>query len=298
MPTTVRDALKASEEAFLEAHPAPIARHLSYGLLSWLLGVSGAHLVVSKDEPVSPTHARRFSTLLRRAAKGEPLAYLTGIAHFQHLTFIVTRATLIPRLETEELVAIVSKKLHAKNEKILVVDIGTGSGCVAITLAVNHPACSVIATDVSLRALNIAKKNAKAHFAQKKQPITFLRASLFEKQLQNLVEKASESHVILFANLPYVPAKEKPELDKSVVDFEPHTALFGGPIGDELIKKYLQQVADFQKTSTKTMDVFLEIDPSYAIRLAKWCVTLFPHHHVHLKKDVFDRTRFLLITAS
>lgn len=297
MPKTVREALKASEEAFLEAHPAPVARSLSYGLLAWLLDVSGARLAVSKDNPFPPAKRRRLSALLRRAAKGEPLAYLTGVASFSRVAFAVTRATLIPRPETEELVETVSKKLHFEKKTPLIVDIGTGSGCVAITLALNHPMCRVIATDISLRALRIAKTNAKTHLPEKKQTVTFLHANLFEKSLQTLVEKASESQILFVANLPYVPATEKHELDKSVVHFEPHRAVFGGRVGDELIKRFLQQVAIFQKTSTKIMDVFLEIDPSYAISLAKWSASLFPHHAIHLKKDGFDRTRFLLITA-
>jgi release factor glutamine methyltransferase len=161
-------------------------------LLMHVLGKSKEFLFLNPDFTLSQEQTVLLTDLVNRRKYGEPLAYLTGSKNFYGRNFKVTKDTLIPRPETEELINLVLKLNQNKPLKTIL-DVGTGSGCIAITLANELPEASIFASDISKEALEIAKENAKTHNAK----ITFFESDLL-KNIQGHFD-------LIIANLPYVP---------------------------------------------------------------------------------------------
>lgn len=159
---------------------------------------------------------------LERLKTGEPIQYILGHAPFYGREFEVTQDTLIPRNETEELVHLIIKENPGVGKKIL--DIGTGTGCIPITLALEMKEAEVNACDISEGALEVAKRNAKRMHAS----VHFLKCDIL-----NELPALSDLDIVV-SNPPYVPRKDQSEMHQNVVDFEPHLALFV-PDGDPLI---------------------------------------------------------------
>jgi release factor glutamine methyltransferase len=175
-------------------------------------------IALQPDLAFSETELESWSSILEQLKKEIPVQYILGVTHFYGLEFEVNSAVLIPRPETEELVdwIIQNSKLKAQNSKLKILDIGTGSGCIAIALAKNLPNAQVFALDVSEKALATAKKNAEKNQVQ----LTFIHQSILET-----VDLAQEFDIIV-SNPPYVRELEKQEIKKNVLDNEPHLALF------------------------------------------------------------------------
>lgn len=203
-----------------------------------------------------------FTKLLNRRKKGEPIAYITGCKEFCNLNFTVTPDTLIPRPETEELVNIVINNLTPKiRDSMLIIDIGTGSGCIAITLAKKLPNARFVATDISKKALEIASQNARKHDTAKN--ITFLHGNLLNPILNNQIIE-QYNNIIIVANLPYLtPDQIK---DNPSLSYEPKTALLGGSGGIKYFKELNQQIYNLPSKPTA---VFLEIDPFIRKQITK-----------------------------
>jgi release factor glutamine methyltransferase len=174
---------------------------------------------------------------------GKPLAYIEGFAYFHGRKFIVTPHALIPRPETEEIIN-VAKILQPKT----ILDIGTGSGCIAITLALQLPEAQIVATDISPEALQLAEQNAK-HF--KTTNITFIESDLCANLAKN------QKFDLICANLPYVD-KSWPWLDKTALSHEPAQALYAPSKGLKFIKKLIEQAPHHL---TKNGTLVLEHDP-------------------------------------
>jgi release factor glutamine methyltransferase len=197
-------------------------------------------LYTAFDEIASDELRNKFRDLVKKRADGMPVAYLVGKREFYSLNFAVTPAVLIPRPETEFLVVRALDMLKQFNAQGVlqpqVVDIGTGSGCIAVTVAKHAPTVQVTAIDQSTAALEIAKKNAEAHQVA-------ARISFAEGDLLGTYGSEPRWHLIL-SNPPYISEPEFAELDKTVRDFEPRSALVGGPAGTEIIERLLPQVAE------------------------------------------------------
>lgn len=206
---------------------------------------------------------------------GRPPQYIKGWVEFYKLKFKVNPYVLIPRPESELLV---DKTIRFwKNHVIL--DIGTGSGNIAIALTKNLPNATIIATDISEKALKVARQNAKLHQVK----IKFIKSNL----LKNIKEKVD----IIVANLPYIPTARIPYLDSSVKDFEPHIALDGGFDGFELYRKLFKQM---QKIKFK---LFIgEIDYTHGDLALQEAQKYFPDAQIEVKKDLSRKQRILKIT--
>lgn len=199
-------------------------------LLQVLLGVDQIYLLVNPRETVPPEVETRYLELIERRSAGEPIQYITGHQEFYGLDFAVTPAVVIPRPETELIVDAVletHQQVHGtlgqEAQKVRIVDVGTGSGCLAVTLARHIPEALLIAIDVSMEALRVAAENARRHGVADR--IGFLQSDL----LSCLSRVAGERTVdFVISNPPYVRESEWASLNRAVRDYEPRIALVSG----------------------------------------------------------------------
>jgi release factor glutamine methyltransferase len=205
------------------------ARHDAETLLLHVLGQSRSWLLAHSDETLSSNEAEAFSALIERRVAGEPIQYITGETEFYGLPFHVTRDVLIPRPETEHLVEKVIE-LAAGFPSPRIVDIGAGSGCIAISLAHHLPHAQIAATDIWARALDLARRNAGRNAVSNR--IRFLYGDL-------LAPVAGEQFEIVASNPPYVSILDRNSLAIEVRDHEPALALFAGEDGLEVLRRLI-----------------------------------------------------------
>jgi release factor glutamine methyltransferase len=201
-------------------------------LLLHVIDKDKAWLMAHSVERLSEDHARSYSELLERRYKGEPIQYITGETEFYGLPFRVTPDVLIPRPETEHLVNKVIE-LAARFEQPRIVDVGTGSGAIAVALAHKLPHAKIAATDISERALAVARENAKCNGVS----IRFLPGDL-------LAPVAGERFEIVVSNPPYVSSGDRATLSVEVREYEPALALFAGDDGLDVFRRLIPAAFD------------------------------------------------------
>ena len=207
-------------------------------LLAETLGVNRVGLYTHYDQPLQPDELARFKKLILRRLKREPIAYILEKREFWSLSFKVTPSVLIPRPETEILVAEALKTLaQLDGKEISILEIGTGSGAISVALARELPAARVVATDLSAKALALAEENALQHTVRAQ--IQFLQGDLFQP-----LPKGSDFSLVI-TNPPYVPRGDFPSLMPEVRDFEPRMALDGGVDGLDFFRRALPRVGEF-----------------------------------------------------
>lgn len=187
-------------------------------LLSATLGLDRVGLYLNFERPLQAEELRAYRELVKRRANHEPLAYILGHAEFWSLSFKVTPAVLIPRPDTEVLVEEALPRLAGA---MRILDVGTGSGALAIALACEQPECTVVAIDVSAEALEVAGENARSNGVAER--VQLIR--------QDLAQLPAGPFDLIVANPPYIPSGELASLMPEVRDFEPHLALDGGADG-------------------------------------------------------------------
>jgi release factor glutamine methyltransferase len=192
-----------------------------------VLGRDEAEWLVRSRDAAPPGFVDRYLPLIERRAAHEPVAYITGCREFYGRTFRVTRDVLIPRPETELIVEEARRRVagRASDAAPRLIDVGTGSGCLAITLALELPSAEVIATDVSESALQVAQENAGRLGADR---VTFLNGSC--------LAGTRGPFDLIVSNPPYIAACDRPSLPRDVADYEPAAALFGGADGLDVIR--------------------------------------------------------------
>ncbi|MHC1729473.1 MAG: peptide chain release factor N(5)-glutamine methyltransferase [Syntrophobacteraceae bacterium] len=205
-------------------------------LLAHVLGLERIQLYLNYDKPLSAEELARFRVIIRRRAAFEPTQYITGKQEFWSLEFEVTPAVLIPRPETE---IIVEKALEIiGDEPSLVLDLGTGSGAIAVALAHERPGIRVVAADKSCSALAVAKRNAARN--QVADRVFFVATDLFE------AFALRPAFDLIVSNPPYISDAEFLDLAPEIANYEPESALRGGGTrGLAVIRKILQQFPDF-----------------------------------------------------
>jgi len=222
----------------LEAADIPSARLDAEVLLAFCLGCERLEFLKNPEMQLDQTQLAAFQTLIDRRLRREPVAYITGRKNFWTFALEVNKDVLIPRPDTEiivEEIIDIAKKTEA--DHITILDIGTGSGAIAIAVASEVPNASVMATDISLTALGVARRNAESLGLQNQ--INFRQGDLFEP-----VEGFFD---IIASNPPYIGEREYEELPGGVRDFEPREALFAGKNGLEFYEKLICQAADHLK---------------------------------------------------
>ncbi len=235
--------------------------------------------------------------ILKRIEKDEPWEYIRGYAEFRGINFLVTKDTLIPRIETEQIVDIALDLIKKKNIPYSnIIDIGTGTGCIIISLyqelkenkeeieekeknREKDEEYTFLATDCSSKTLDIAKENAKRNSIKN---ISFVKRNLIDN-------KDLENNSLILANLPYIPTNMYMKLDRSVKDFEPKKALDGGKDGLKYYKELLSIIQDSKK---RNIDLAVEIEPSTLKDFKK----LAPKStSLKIIKDFREKNRFLLL---
>jgi release factor glutamine methyltransferase len=220
-------ALLAAATARLSAAGIDSARLDAEVLLAHALGMGRTTLFIRLRDPVAPDTASRLETLLRRRERREPVAYLTGEQEFWSLRFEVSPDVLIPRPETELLVELALRELPI-DQPLRVLDIGTGSGCIAVAIAHERPSVHVTAVDVSAAALAVALRNAAAHGVTAR--MTFIESDLFAAL------PTDARFDVIASNPPYLAPSDavSPELAS-----EPHNALYAGADGLDIIRRLI-----------------------------------------------------------
>jgi release factor glutamine methyltransferase len=191
--------------------------------------------LASPNDPCSPKAEAYFLRLVEKRRSGVPLAYLTGVREFWSITFKVTPSVLVPRPETEVLVEKVLELSTRDSESIL--DVGTGSGCIAIALAKELPRAHIEAVDISERALRVARRNALLH---KMRHIQFHRSNLF-----SAFRGTGARFDFIVSNPPYISRDEWSGLPPEVRDFEPRRALLSGESGLEIVERLVRRAGTF-----------------------------------------------------
>lgn len=218
MTERVGDLLRAGEIDLADARV----------LLRCVLQLTAAQIASHPERELTDDERRQYRELVERRRAGEPVAYLTEEREFYSMVMKVTPAVLIPRPETELLVDLVLERA-APGRALRVLDLATGSGCVAVAIACTHPAARVTATDVSAAAIAVARENAARHGAE----LELIESDWFEAL-------ADRRFDVIVANPPYVAANDR-HLDEGDLRFEPRPALAAGPTGYECIEKIVVQ---------------------------------------------------------
>jgi release factor glutamine methyltransferase len=218
----VRDLIQRSA-SWLAGRGFSSARLEAELLLAHVLQTERLRLYLDADKPLEEAEVDRFRELMKRRARGEPAAYITGQREFYGLAFEVNKDVLIPRPETE---LIVDKAREKEPRRLL--DIGTGSGCIAVACAVRLPEATVVATDISDKAIAVARRNAETHGVSDR--VEFRQGDLFEPIADD------ERFDLIVSNPPYVSkGGALPEVD----EHEPHLALYPGESGLEILEKLI-----------------------------------------------------------
>jgi len=226
---TVKDALDWTVE-FLGRKQDEHPRRSAEWLLSSATGLSRVELYAYFDRPLSPEERERYRTLVARRAEGMPLQYVTGEMPFRHLVVHVEPGVFIPRPETEVLVDVTLEHIAGMAEP-RVIDLCTGSGCVAVSIATEHPDARVWAVELGQTAFDTACRNAlHAGVADRVQVV---HGDLFDPLPQELLGNVD----FIVSNPPYVPSADLPDLPAEVLGFEPHEALDGGADGLDVFRR-------------------------------------------------------------
>lgn len=265
----------------MEENPEEI-QAIGYLVFEKVLGADRTVMMTGKELLISPDHLRQLDEIAQRLNTHEPVQYILGEADFYGRKFQVDKSVLIPRPETELLVQEVLKTCASlqKGTPLYLLDIGTGSGCIPITIALENPGAEVWGIDVSVEAIHVAKKNAAMHRA-------VVQFSLCDILTQEIPLEAVD---IIVSNPPYITHQEQGSMLKNVVDFEPHVALFV-PDSDPLLF-YKSIASKAIKVLRSGGSLLFEINEQFGKEVA----SLLEHHsfrEVGIIKDLSGKDRIV-----
>ncbi len=268
-----------STAAYFKKRGVESARLNAEHLLAHVLGRKRIDLYMDFDRPLAEMELAPLRELVRRRGQGEPLQHLLGTVEFCGHTFLCDKRALIPRPETEELVELLISECGMRNANFRILDVGTGSGVIALSLAAALPEAEVHACDISEEALTLARENAARLGLSER--VRFLRGDLM----------ISVTHVydLIVANLPYVPATERGALAREVLH-DPEGALFGGAVGDEMIRALIESAPPHLAPGGL---LALEIGLGQHEALADFLAAQ-NYHDISQRHDSAGVTRFLL----
>ena len=248
---------KELSDALLLHYPSREAESIAYIVVEHVLNYSKFEYAGHKHELFPENHKAKWDEIKSRLILGEPIQYVVKEAHFYGLKYEVDSSVLIPRPETEELVDLIL--MENGQENISLIDLGTGSGCIPVSIKKNRDNWKVWALDISKEALVVAEKNASNNNVH----ISFIQEDILNPNLN--VE--NQKFDIIVSNPPYVPVSDKIKMHKNVADFEPHIALFSP---DEDPVKFYKAIAEFSNQHLKESGkVYVEIHEKYGNEVKK-----------------------------
>lgn len=280
---TYNQAFYRLKELLQPLYDANEAAAISHMLVEHITGLGKLDRLDKKETPLTEEQQQLFDGKTKELLRGKPIQYVTGKAWFLNKEFVVNENVLIPRPETEELVqwiTLETQKSKIQNPKIL--DIGTGSGCIPISLKLALPEADITGCDISSEALKVAQTNAP----KLNTTINFLQLDFLDFEQHNNLG----TYDVIVSNPPYIPAEEKERLHSNVRDYEPALALFV-PDNDALI--FYKAIALFGKQHLNPGGyIYCELDTAHA----EECSALFEvtgYKNIELKKDMHGNWRML-----
>ena len=267
----------------LEAAGIPDARLEAEVLVMNVMRMARQNIFGEQDTEVSEEQQAALDELLERRYNREPLAYLLGQREFYGINVMLTPAVLIPRAETEGLVehALFMALMGMESTELIIADVGTGSGAIAINLAIHLPAAKIFAVDVADEVLDVAAFNIRAHGVSERVTLG----------IGDLLEPVPEPIDLIVANLPYIPTDRISTLQPEVQQ-EPALALDGGPDGLDLIRRLLTQAESKLKDSGI---ILLEMDPDQISVVQELALQHFPEGSTSVEQDLAGMDRILTI---
>ena len=268
-----------STTAYFTKHKIESPRFNAEHLIAHVLKLSRLELYLEFETRPNELELSQLRELVKRRAQGEPLQHLLGTVEFCGQTFLCDKRALVPRPETEQLVELLVSEVSDQKSADRMVDVGTGSGIIALSLAKTFPQAEVLAVDISDDALALARENAA-------------RLGLSERvqfQKGDLLENLSERFDLIAANLPYVSMQDRHLLAREVLH-DPEVALFAGPNGDEIVRRLIERAPSHLNPGGL---LALEIGINQSEGLTKF-LRQKNYHDIEAKKDYSGISRFLL----
>lgn len=254
-------------------------------LLQHVLQKNYSELMMTIYDEIIPEAYQTFWAYIEEHATGRPFQYITGQETFYGRDFLVNEHVLIPRPETEELIEEVKKRvarLFEEHKTLKIADIGTGSGAIALTVKKEISSAEVTATDISTEALVVAKKNAER-----------LEAKVEFKQGDLIAPIADQKWDIILSNPPYIGSHEAESLSDTVIDYEPHLALFAAEDGLQLYRKMTEQLPEIMNAPSF---IGFEIGYAQGPAVQKMLQNAFPLADVEIVQDINQKNRFVFCT--
>ncbi len=292
---TIKSIFADYRQKLTKLYDAKESEAITLLVISEICDLSKAKIKAFPEKEISQQQAEKLKHTLEQLQSGKPIQYILGKTEFYGLPFYVNPSVLIPRPETEELVEWVISSVGSSEWAVVngeiglgnVIDVGTGSGCIAISLKKNLPGFNVAAIDISEAALQIAKENALLNEVN----VEFMEADILNLSEQLLLISNLQSPIsIIISNPPYVTLHDKTKMHTNVTDFEPHSALFV-PEDDPLI--FYKAIADFAiKNLTPNGLLFFEINESYGADVVELLADK-GFKNIELRKDMSGRDRMV-----
>jgi release factor glutamine methyltransferase len=280
----MKQSLQYLLEQLRGLYPDPEIRSLSYRILESVCRADSQTLLRSKDKQLSANEREQVREMTELLKKFRPLQYITGETEFYGLPFQVDESVLIPRPETEELVEwiLTDDIFRAPRPKLRILDIGTGSGCIAVALARHLPEADVYALDISGRALEVAARNARIN----KVNVRFFRHDILAPDPLPVVSCFD----LIVSNPPYIPPSEKGAMSPSVLAYEPPQALF---VPEEQPLLFYEQIAERGQTALRSGGrLFFETNARFGSAVAEMLRSK-DYRNVELRADISGNDRMV-----
>ncbi len=275
---TIKAVIAYVKSELIEFYPAHELNSMLYIMLDKFFDVSKKEVLIGSEKRLSESELLKIIYAVKDLKKHKPLAYILGEWEFFGLPFIVNEYTLIPRPETEELVQLIIEENELSNVSIL--DIGTGSGCIAISLKATIPNSQVFAYDVSKEALGVAKQNANKNNVE----VTFKEVDILND------DDVTLKFDVIVSNPPYIPVKDKDSMDKNVLEYEPHLALF---VENEQPLLFYMAIVEFAKKHLANRGkLYFEIHESLGIEVKNMLETK-GFNNIEIVKDMNGKNRMV-----
>ena len=276
---TIKDIRFYLSRELAGIYKEPEIRVLADILIKTVTGITELHDLYDKSYVITEKQAGKFLGITEELKTGRPIQYITGETTFYNCAIKVNNSTLIPRSETEELVDLIIKE--NRDYKGEIIDIGSGSGCIAIALAVNLPSARVTGIEISDDAISIARENAVSNKAN----VSFVKGDIFSLEGE-MVSKAG----IIVSNPPYVRNSEKSQMNRNVIDFEPHLALFVSDSDPLIYYKAILKLADTILLPAGYL--YFEINEAMGNPLIE-LFKAFDYVHIEIVLDINDKERII-----